>query len=236
MAIFLDAQKNYRTLQRELPEGVYADGAPSGFFTTASVYAKSVVLESLYTNMEVIYNNMFPQTADEKQLDWERKAFGKTLDPALSLADRQALVLAKLKAKGGLSRDDMKGVVYSVIGADKDIEIASWGCSDGGWIIGDSELDISTILNGARQMDVTQFLFPGGDLCSTNHAQFGKTDAEWAIMQEGAYTYEVKIFSYTLTAEQRIELDEALSAAEPARSQHVITDGLDPADHLEGDS
>lgn len=233
MAIFLTAQQAYRLIQRELPEGVYPDGSPTGFYSTASVYSKAKVFESAYTNLSRIYDNMFPQTADEKQLDWELKAFGYYLDPALSLEDRRKLVINKLRARPGINRIAIEDIVRSVIGSDITFLVIDWNCAQaqtingtGVWMIGESQLGIDTYLGGARMADVTELLYPGADFCN-NDPIFGKTDEEWAAMQEQAYTYEVLIFDYTLTAAQRAALDEALTRGEPARSAHVITDGQD---------
>ena len=231
MAIFLDVQQVYRMFQRELPEGAYADGAPSAFFTTASIYSKSSLVEKAYDNMEVIFNNFFPQTANEKQSDWEFKVFGFTLDATLGLAVRRQRVIDKLRTKPGIARNDLLNVIRSVIGDDKDIEIAAWGCEEGGWLIGESELGISTILSGAFLNLVTPFTYPNADLCG-DPAQFGISEEDWLAAREGAYTYSVLIYSYSLTANELKEVDRVLTDAEPARSTHVIFDGLDPADRI----
>lgn len=233
MAIFLTAQQSYRLIQRELPEGVYPDGSPSGFFSTASVFSKAKTLETLYSNLNRIYQNMFPQSADEKQLDWEIKAFGYYLDSSLSLEDRQKMVVNKLRQHPGINRKAIEDIVRTIIGTDVTFIVIDWNCDDHGvsngtglWVLDESQLDIDTYLGGARMSDVTSNLFPGSTMC-TNEPQFNKTDEEWALMQEQAYTYEILIYNFTLTAQQRIDLDAALTRGEPARSQHVITDGLD---------
>lgn len=237
MAIFLTAQQTYRMWQRELPEGAYADGAPSAFFTTASVYAKSVLVESSYDNMELMYLNYFAQTAEEKQSEWEIKVFGFSLDASLDLAIRRQKVLNQLRLKPGITINDMLNAIRSVIGDDKDIEIGEWGCNccDTGngmvWSIGVSQLGINTILGGGNRMAITPFLYPGADFCG-DPSQFGLTEEEWQIMREEAYTYSVLVYSYTLTAQEMIDVDAILTKSEPARSQHFIFDGLDPADHL----
>lgn len=234
MAIFLDAQDAYRLMQRELPEGVYADGSPSAHYTTASVYAKAKTIETAYNNMNRIYQNMFPQSADEKIFDWEVKVFGKVQDSTLSLAERQNNLVLKLRSRPGINRAAIADIVVSVVGPDILFSIIDWNCGgapgqggEGAWLLGESQLGINTYINGARMSDVTPFLFPDGDFCSTDHAPFGKTDQEWALMQEQAFTYEVIFYGYTLTADQRSKLDELLQIGEPARSQHYITDNAD---------
>lgn len=236
MAKFLIAKDSYRLIQRELPEGAYPDGSPSGFFSTASVYAKAKVLETAYGNLSRIYGNMFPQSADEKITDWEIKAFGYELPDGMALIDRQNAVVNKLRQHPGINRQSIEDIVRTNIGADKTFIVIDWNCDDndaingtGVWVLGESQLGIDTFLGGARMLDVTPLIFPTGNFC-INDPIFGKTDDEWAAMQEQAYTYEIRIYGYTLTADERTSLGTALTRGEPARSQHVITDGLDPND------
>lgn len=231
MPKFLSRAEVYRILQRELPDGVYPDGAENDFYSTADMAAIADCAATGYANLERVYENSFPKTADERITDWEFVAFGKLLSGSLSLPEKQDKVSARIRARKGLTKQDMIDIVKSIIGTDKLVEVANWGCHDGGWSIGESELSISTILNGARQVDVT-----GTAICEADASDYGKTDAEWAIMQEEAYTYEVLIYDYTLSADERTEIDSELSIFEPARSQHVITDGLDSNDMLEGDA
>lgn len=231
MAKFLNRAEIYRILQRELPEGVYPDGAESDFYSTADMAAIADCAATGYANLERVYQNSFPQTSDERITDWELVAFGKLLKASLTLPEKQDKVSARIRARKGLTKQDMIDIVKSIIGTDKLVEVANWGCHDGGWSIGESELGISTILNGARQVDVT-----GTTICEADASDYGKTDEEWAIMQEEAYTYEVLIYDYTLSADERTEIDSELSIFEPARSQHVITDGLDSNDMLEGNA
>lgn len=231
MPLFLTRAQVYRMLQRELPEGVYPDGAEDKFFSTADMAAVADVAATGYGNLERIYANYFPQTADERIADWEITAFGYNLEAALTLDERRDRVVQKIRARKGIRKSDMKDYVLSIIGSDKTVEISEWGCSDGGWIINESQLDIETILNGARLTDVT-----GPLICEADPAAYGKTPEEWAIMQEEAYTFEVLIYGYTLTPAERNAIEFALTAGEPARSTHVISDGLNPDDMIDGDT
>lgn len=241
MAIFLEAQQIYRLMQRELPEGAYADGSPSAFFTTASVYSKAQTLATAYANLARIYDNMFPQSADEKIHDWELKVFGFYLPDSYTLAERQQAVISKLRERPGINRAAITAIVQTNIGDDKTFQIVDWNCEAGPivgtgvWRIGESQLGVDTYLGGARMADVTPAIYPTANFC-INDPIFGKTDDEWAAMQDQAYTYEVQIYGYTLTAEQRAALDKALTKGEPARSNHVITDGLDPNDLPNGEN
>lgn len=229
MPKFLSRAELYRVLQRELPPNVYPDGAPDKFYSTADMDSIADVIAFAYDNLERIYDNNWPMTADEQIAAWEILAFGRRLDSSLTLAERQDRVTVKIRSRKGLTVQDMVDLVKSIIGSDKLVDISEWGCSSGGWMIGVSQLSIETILNGQRLIDAT-----GADLCSKVAADFGKTESEWTEMKTEAYTYQVNIYDYTLTASELYEIELALTEAEPARARHVIVDGLNSDDMLGG--
>lgn len=222
MPKFLNRQEIYRLLQREQPEDVYPDGAASAYFSTADNDSVADVAATGYANLERIYANYWPQTADERITDWEITAFGYPLEASLSLAQRRDRVVTKLRAKKGITKGDMKDAVQAIIGSDKDVEIVEWNCAGGefgSWQLGISLLGYNTYLGNYNMLTVT-----GDGACDINPADYGLTDEQWEGMKTQAYTYEVKIFDYTLSAAERVAIDTALTEAEPARSQHVITD------------
>ena len=230
MPKFLSRQEVYRILQRELPENAYADGDESSFYTTADMASVADCAASAYSNLERIYDNYWPQTADESIAAWEIIAFGRSLPANLTLTERRDRTTIKIRTRKGLTRQDMKDLVLSVIGSDKLVDVIEWGCSNGAWVIGESQLSIQTFLGGYNALLAT-----GPDLCSKTAADFGLTEEYFLGIREQAYTYEVRIYDYTLSADEYSEIDETLSVYEPARSQHKITDGLDPNDQLSGD-
>lgn len=220
MPKFLSQNELYRLLQRELPVGVYPDGAASAFYSTAENDSVASVAATGYANLERIYANYWPQTADERITDWEITAFGYPLEASLTLDERRDRVVAKLRAKKGITLRDMLEAVQAIIGTDKDAEVVEWNCGDGGtWRLGVSLLGFSTYLGGANMLKIT-----GPNICDANPADYGVTDEEWLIMKQQAYTFEVKIYGYVLSPKEYQAIDEALTAAEPARSQHYISD------------
>lgn len=227
MAIFLSRDQIYRMLQRELPEKVYPDGAPSAFFSTADNSSIAGVISDSYSNLKNIYDNYWPQHAVERLPDWETMIFGFNLDASLSLTERRNRVLAKFRTRRGITKPDMEAVVRGVLGDSVLFDIIEWGCSTGGWILDESQLDIETYLNGSNLVDAT-----GPDLCGKVPSDFGLTQEEWEIAQEEAYTYEVLVYGHVLTAAEYAEIDRQLNIEEPARSRHIITDNLDPNDLL----
>lgn len=233
MPVFLTQAQIYRLLQRELPEDVYADGAPSAFFTTADNWAFSHVVATAYTNQHRIYENYFPQTADERIGDWEITAFNQLSPAGDTLPVRRARVVAKMRARPGITKADMLRAVTATFPflAPSGAEIIEWGCSTGGWVLNESQLGIETFLNGAMLVNAV-----GPGLCDADPADFGLTPEEWAIAQEEAYTFEVRVFDYVFNATELAKLNAVLTAAEPARSTHVITDDLTGADRTDGDT
>jgi hypothetical protein len=241
MPKYLSAEECYRLLQRELPEGVYADGAPSGFYSTADMFSTASGIAKLYENMERIYENFFPQTADEKIVDWEVKVFGVQLDSSLSLTERRGRVINKLRSRPTLALWEILTLVAGFVPAGTFVQVIEWGChpSVTGWKLGVSKLGLETALG--NQGDVL-FLGNGNDICekmSSTGWRLGQRRLgidttlgidgyylDLSYAQIRAYTYEVRIFGYTLPANTRIQLEAELSKREPARSGHVIFENL----------
>jgi hypothetical protein len=99
-------------------------------------------------------------------------------------------------------------------------------------MIGISQLGIETYLNGfPSRSSIT-----GPNLCSINPSDYGLTPEQWQEIRDDAYTYEVRIYGYTLSENERNEIDIDLSTFEPRRSSHAIVDGLDPNDMIDGDN
>lgn len=232
MPKFLTQPELYRLLQRELPDGVYPDGEPQKFYSTTDMDAVASVAATGYANLERIYDNYWPQHSDERIAAWEFIAFAKLLPASLTLQQRRDRIVTKIRARKGIRKQDMIDTVKGIIGSDKLVDLIGWGCSSGGWMIGVSQLGISTYLN----------MFPGrlgvvgSDICEKTAAELGLTEQQLLDMKEEAYTYEIRIYGYTLTAAERTEIDLTLLEVEAARDNHVITDGLDPADTLDGDT
>lgn len=223
MPYFLSRDEIYKILQRELPEGVYPDGAPSSYYSTADMAAVGDVVASGYRNAERIYDNYWPRTADEKLSDWEILAFGRVLPLGLGLNARRDRVEQKIRTRKGLTIQDIKDTVLSVIGTDKLVDVVEWNCVTQSWMLDYSELGISTILNNYRMSDVA-----GEDLCEKTAADFGLSEEVFEEMKTQAYTYEVRIYGYELNSDELFELNQSLDAAEPARSTRRIVDGLNP--------
>jgi hypothetical protein len=250
--LFLTRSTLYRLIERELPEGVYADsGTPSAYFTTASVMAKAIVLETIYTNLSRIYDNYWPQFTDERIDDWEIKVFGEVSNAGLTLFQRQTKVLNKIRKKPTLALWEILTLVASYVPEGKFVQVVEWGCPghDGGgqWILGTSRFDVDTALGweGQRNMQPTIAAI-NGDFCAGVVADGWRFNAShlgtqtklsgmnsWQTIsaaQKRAYTYEVRIFDYTLSDADTAKLERDLQQFEPARSAHIIRQNLQLAD------
>jgi hypothetical protein len=224
VTLFLSQNDVYRLLQREQPEDVYADGPPSAFYSTADNGAVAGVIADAYGNAQSIAGNYFPQTADDRLADWEITAFGYNLDASLSTAQRQSQVTEQIRTRKGIRKSDMLGIVLGILGSSVQVKIVGWGDKSGAWVLGESPLGISTFLGGSIPRNSVY----GANVWQLGWAHFGITQDQWSQLQADAYTYEVRIYGYTLTTKQRQQIDQALSLFEAARDRHIITDGLDP--------
>lgn len=246
MPKFLNQQEIYRILQRELPEGVYADGAPEAFFTTADNYSTASGIASAYSKMERAYDNFWPQYADEKIDDWEIFVFN-ALQSGLSLAERRTRVINQLKTRPTLALwEILTTVVANFVPPGTFVQVVEWGCSDSvayGWQLGISKLGSETVLGWGY----TKVGPDGGDLCAAvigDGWRLGQSPLgigtrlggsisykDLSEAQLRAYAYEVRIFGYSLSSSERANLDLLLKRKEPARSAHIIRDGLSLVDY-----
>lgn len=216
----LTREEIYSIISRELPEKTYAFSTrPEDFYTTSDDDSTAKAIESFYSNMCRIYNNQFPQTADEYIGKWEIKVFGEIGQATSGLVARKDRVLTKIRSRKGIRPIDIKEIVLLVIGSDKIIEIIENQGSDGSWILDVSELDVSTILN---EFNGSSVLLSGPDIWEKSASELGLSEEELAEYKSLAYGYTVKIINYEATEDELAEIDRLLTMYEPARSWHTI--------------
>lgn len=244
MPKFLDQNEVYRILQRELPEDVYADGPPSAFFTTADMYATASGIASLYTRMGRVYENFWPSTADELIDQWEVFVFG-SVQSGLSLAERRNRVINQLKSQPTLALWEMLTAVANFVPPGTFVQVVEFNCKDSayGWKLGVSRLGSETALGwgytkiGPDGADLCAFVI--GDGWRLGNSQLGSgtrlggsiSYKDLSEAQLRAYGYEVRIFGYTLSASERVNLSLLMKRKEPARSAGLIRDGLSLTDY-----
>ena len=213
----------FNILQIEAPEGVYPQGAPSAYFSTADNDSIASIVATAYQNAAVIYNNFWPQTLNvspangEKINDWEIKIFGSIQDTTQTLQVRINNILAKIRNKPAISLTYVAAIVANILAVSGvAYDILEWGSDTGGWVLDFSQLEINTFLNPGRVFDLA----------------FGSS-GDLADDQQTAYTYEIRIYGTIPDVTYQL-LDSTLTKIEPARSTHVITQGLNPNDELNG--
>lgn len=237
MALFLTREQIYRILQRELPDGAYADGPPSAFFTTADMASVADVAATGYGNLERIYENYFPQTTDEYIGKWIDKMFlGASFEPNVTLDDLRARVIAKVRLQPQINMWQVLKIAASFVPPGTYVQILENCGGKGCWTLGVSRLGRDTFLCynfkwymlGIDLNDWCDFLQNGrGWILGVS--KLGNTTklAKFSFLQVlepqlDAYGYKLRIFDYQVTGNSYTQLLQALNDAEPARSVHII--------------
>lgn len=214
MAHFMTKAELYRLLHRESPPDVYPDGEGSRYVSTAETDSVADACQKTYATMEQIYNNLFVVTSDERIADFEISYFG-TISVGLTLEERRARILAKIRSQNDMSRWALltqvaalvPGVIvnlieghtldnlqsYDIRGTDADLV---WGPD---WTAGDPA--------------------PAGVTVTT---ELRNNEAALLAIRNIVYRYYVVIFSDALTQSTKDLLDETLTYGEPARSAHTF--------------
>lgn len=231
MPLFLDRDQLYDTIQRELPEDVYPHGDPQAFMSTKESFASARVLEDAYAVLRRVWVNFFPQDADEEITKHEVAHLGAVQDASQSLDDRRAAVLAQMRDQSSCSRWDLLMRAVAFLPAGTPARILGWAeIYAGGWELGARGLGFDTYLGGFEQpMLESEATYREYAVDQPDVAMLpwdGAPAMPWATAQQIAYTYELRIYGYTLSAAERAKLDELLSRNEYGRDAHVIRDGL----------
>lgn len=231
---FLNVEQVLDILMAELPANVYAsDRADDPDFnkrsySSSELRAHAQVFANLYENLLAINSDKFISTVTLEGLsNWEKELFASAQDSMQPYVVRQQNLLAKYRASGGISLPAIASVVHGIldpVGLAFDILPfcgQSNGMIQGAWLLGISALGLDTFLAlrdplfGAQQ-DQTPLD------CDLDYAAAGITAQDLLEIQVTAYTYEVKIYGVADAATLAL-LDQQLTALEPARSTHVIT-------------
>jgi len=240
MPKFLNVDELYRVLQRELPEGVYPDGKPDRFYSTASIYSKAQLLANGYTNMSRIYANYFPADADEKIDDWVVKAFGSKFNDSVTLAEKQSRVIEKIRKQPRISLWEILTLVSGYIPEGKYVQILEYGKLDlHPWRLGVSLLGQNTFLYfvpafdqvGVPALEFCEYVSNlhwrlGGDRLGVNTTLFGGDQQLITKAQLDAYAYEIRIFDYEVTGLDLQNMEKEIQAAQPARSGYILRQNL----------
>jgi hypothetical protein len=220
MAKFLTRQQLYRLLQRELPEDLYADGAPSQYVSTAEMDSVAGVLASAYQTMERVYQNVFVISADEKLNEFENAYFAESTS-GLKREERIARILAKIRSTDDISHWQLLTTVGTLL-AGTWVEVLQRHVRND---------ETTAMLRGERLDEVwgpgwsSGDPFPGG---VTGFEELRSSQPTLLALRDKAFTYDVLIYSRSINSEVLSLLEKTLREQEPARAAHTVT-LLDPA-------
>ena len=244
MAKFLTREELYRMLQRELPEdNVYPDGAPSAYYSTADMDSVADVAATGYVNLSRIEANNFILTADERIDDWVTKTFEKDFDPSTTLEQKRQRVTDKLRKQPTITLWEVLKIVVAYVPEGTFVQIVEPCGEESFWQLGISLLGIDTFLKGTLAQDLVPAV-DVSDWCdfiqnpeksgwrlsehqlgfNTYLSQYDYVDI--AAVQFNAYGYEIRIFGYTLPAQDLENMLTEVLNAEPARSGRIIRQNL----------
>lgn len=244
MPKFLTREELYRVLQRELPEDVYPDGPPSAFYSTADMDSVADVAATAYVNMERIYQNQWPQFADERIDDWVLKVFGYLFDESVTLQEKRDRVIAKIRHQPTIRLWEVLTIVASYLPEGYYAQVAEFQCgAASGWYLGESYLGLSTYLGMGRpfwalNVDSSEWcdviaqgwrlgfsrLGEDTELSEFSHDEIFNVQAE-------AFGYFIRIFDTAVTGESYSRMIQEVKAAEPARSFFKIAQNQDLTDY-----
>lgn len=141
-------------LLRELPEDVYADsgrvvdvGGSSEPYEIhkRSLKAKAGALALLEQDAVILSENTSPVTVAAEIDAWERQVLQRTY-PDDDIVVRRARVIARRRAKGGLSIPFIRARIAEILGYEPIVTTLSAE----GWQLGTSGLDVDANLNGGE--------------------------------------------------------------------------------------
>jgi hypothetical protein len=237
--IFPSVEQVLDILMSEIPDGPYAkdradDPDPDNrSYSSVELRAHSQMIANAYSNLQDVYSNKFITTVTPDGLaDWEKDLFASAQDSNLPFSTRQQNLIAKIRAQGGISLPAIQNVISAILTPlGLPFQILPYGGEYNGtqygvWVFEYSELGLDTYLGdldpviGARR-DMTPLD------CALNYEAAGLTAQQLAEIQATAYTYEVQIYGDASAATLAL-LDKQLTAQEPARSTHIITNNATP--------
>lgn len=234
--IFPGVEQILDIIMGELPAGVFPeDRADSELdsrrsYSSAELRAHAQSIADLYGTMALTYQDKFITTATADGITaWEKQLFIESQNSALPIETRRQNLLSKYRASGGISLPAIQSVVDGILTPlGLPFEIIPYsgqsnGVVTGAWILDVSALDVGTFLSSLdplRGAGRDPGIVPLD--CDGDYAAAGLTLDEYRAIQETAYRYEVRIYGVA-SAETLALLNKQLTALEPARSDHTIT-------------
>lgn len=244
MPKFLTEDECFTILQGELPEGVYASDLAKAAdpdkrsWVSSELRAWAKLAANAYDSLEAVYDDKFISYASEGGIArWEKDLLFYGGDGTLLLEERRAILLAKVRSRGGLSYPALNALVSGILaplGFTWDIVTCAGG-RGGAWMIDTHcRLDQDTYL---AYGDPLRGAVRGAALdCDLDFEAAGITAERLEGIQQAAFTYLVRITNGTLSDGVASFLDLLLTTFEPGRSTHQVVENFtgDMPDVIDG--
>ena len=233
---FLNVEEVLTVLMAELPDGVYATDRADhanpdlNSYSSSELRAHAYLLSWVYEQLANVYADKFLTTVTEDGLgEWEKDLFSSLQDSTLGYTARQAALLAKVRATGSIAYPAVYSVVFGILSPlGLSFDLLPYGGQNGtsgygAWLLGLSGLGVGSWLSGLDPIN--------GKVTGVT-----PTSDQLLAMQATAYTYEVRIYG-SASASTLAVLDSQLTAIEPARATHILTNEaarnpLDPSAYI----
>jgi hypothetical protein len=215
MAIFLNREQIYRILQRELPEGIYPDGSPDQYVSTAENDSIAGTISGCYATMQEIYTDLFPQTANSLE-KWEAKIFGETSVGNLSITDRRNYLLSGLRSQANISYWTIITTIASILPLGCAVEVRNYSLHFQYKVTGIKGNNADLVWNDTWQAgDPAPEGVTVTDDIRNNYSSM-------VAVRAAAYRYDVVLYGTNITSELVSLVESTLNNIEPARSTHTL--------------
>ena len=203
--IFLNVEQALSILQSELPNGVYASDRADNpniekrSYSSSELRTVAQIYSELYNNLQTIYEDKFLTTVQPDALtSWESNLFLTPQDSNLPFATRQANLITKYRATGGISYIYIYNLVASILNpVGLTFALISYsGNPIGAWRLEVSELDLNTYLSeidpivgaiaGKYNLDCHFEINTNGDLANGDPTVTGLIEEVTTNIQIGA--------------------------------------------------
>lgn len=158
-------------------------------------------LDRLHDSAQRLLTNIFADTCYELLPRWE-KTYGITPDPDASTGRRVAALVAKIRAKGGLSRPyfiNLADAMGYQIGIEEPTEfMAGWSCA--GEHLTHEDIVYIWIVNILNETRPAYYFYAGGNGAGDRLCDFEHTDLE-TIFEELKPAETLVFFTYPYTQE-----------------------------------
>jgi hypothetical protein len=225
MVRILTREEIYKGMAREMPDGVFPDGSPTQFISTADTDAVAQTIATSYTALGQVDTESSIITATETSIGkWEYTYFSQQFEGEL-LEDRRARILGKIRQNEDISQWQIQ-LVCAAFFPNTWIEVRQRNQLDD---------ETSSMVKGTSADTVWGPTWTSGDAfpSGVTGLEIIRTDVEqMRYAQLQAFIYDIYIFTNdTISTETLTSFSAKLTEQEPARCRHTIT--ITPPENLD---